>query len=587
LPAVSKVWHLLSQDAATVERMTRELRIPTTIAQLLINRGISTPAEGRRFIDAPLNGLHLPQALPGVPEAVDRIYDAVQKKTRICIYGDYDVDGTTGTSILYGLLQRLGANVEFYIPLRLEEGYGVNLNAIRELAASGVKVLITVDCGISSLIEADEAKSLGIDFIVTDHHEMKDRLPDAVVCVHPRLPGTAYPFGGLSGAGVAYKLAWALAVRHCGSDKVTENLRNYLLDALCLATLGLIADIVPLLDENRILVRAGLNRINKLPPLGVKSLIDTCQLNEGAAVRSEEVGFRIGPRINAAGRLGCARLVVEMFTTSNAVRAKEIAEFLDRQNSERQFIERKITAQAIEMLDATDLSGVSAVVLMGPDWHPGVIGIVSSRVMEHTGKPAIVFSMKEGSDLATGSGRSINGFPLNEALQACDDLLEGHGGHAKAAGAKIHPKNLDAFRERFNALAAERFAGGPPPKPRLNIDAEVPLNALTTGFVKDLRILEPYGEDNRRPLFLAGGLQVVGDPKTMGKDGIHMQFRVKQTGTSLRAVAFGKADRMDELMSQQGNVCLAFVPKINEWNGYTNVELEVVDFQPGSVAEWE
>ena len=240
MPAVVKLWHLVPHDRAAIERLAGELRVSPVVAQLLLNRDLKEPEAARRFLDAPLTGLHPPMSLPGMPEAVERLYQAVEAKKKICVYGDYDADGVTGTAILLGLFQQLGVPAEFYVPHRLEEGYGLNVDALRQLAASGVQVVVTVDCGIASLDEADEAARLGIELIVTDHHEMKDRLPAAAVCVHPRLPGFDYPFGGLSGAGVAFKLAWALAVRHCGSEKVTDRLRNYLLDALCLATLGLV-----------------------------------------------------------------------------------------------------------------------------------------------------------------------------------------------------------------------------------------------------------------------------------------------------------------------------------------------------------
>jgi single-stranded-DNA-specific exonuclease len=584
LPAVAKLWHLLPHDRAAIERLAGQLRTSPVVAQLLLNRGLTKPEDARRFLDAPLAGLHPPMSLPGVPEAVERLFRAIQARKKICIYGDYDADGVTGTAILLGLMQQLGVSAEFYVPHRLEEGYGLNVDALRHLVASGAEVVVTVDCGIASIDEALLAKELGLELIVTDHHEMKDCLPAAAVCVHPRLPGSSYPFGGLSGAGVAFKLAWALAVRHCGSEKVTDNLRNYLLDALCLATLGLVADVVPLCDENRILVRAGLNRLREQPPLGVKALIESAKLSPDGPIRAADIAYKLAPRLNAAGRLGCARFVVEMLTTRNPARAREVADYLEGQNGQRQSIERKMLQLAKAMVDGPALDGMTAVVLAHEDFHAGVVGIVAGKLVAHTGRPVILFALNDEVDVVTGSGRSIPGFELHEVLKACDDLLVGHGGHAMAAGAKIRPANIDSFRERFQLLAAKHFPNGVPPAPCLRLDAEVPLSALTPGLLRDLDKLEPYGEDNPHPRFLAGGLEIVGDPRRIGKEERHLSFRVRQNGTGMRAVAWGMGDRMEELMSADRRCCVAFVPRVNDWQGHRTIELEVIDFQPGAVA---
>jgi len=584
LPAVAKLWHLLPHDRVAIERLAGQLRTSPVVAQLLLNRGMTDPVDARRFLDSPLTGLHPPMSLPGVAEAVERLYQAVQAKKKICIYGDYDADGVTGTAILLGLFQQLGTTAEFYVPLRRVEGYGLNTEALRKLSATGTEVVVTVDCGIASLEEADEANRLGIELIVTDHHEMKDRLPAAAVCVHPRLPGSSYPFGELSGAGVAFKLAWALAVRHCGSDKVTDNLRSYLLDALCLATLGLVADVVPLHDENRILVRAGLRRLGEQPPLGVKALIESAQLSPDGPIRAADIAFKLAPRLNAAGRLDCARLVVELLTTRNPAKAHEVAAYLESQNGQRQAIERKMVQQAKAMLESPGFESMPAVVLAHEEFHPGVVGIVAGKLVAHTGRPVILFALNEELDIVTGSGRSIPGFELHEVLRACDDLLVGHGGHAMAAGAKIRPTDIDSFRDRFQSLAARHFPNGVPPAPCLRLDAEVPLSALTPGLLRDLDKLEPYGEDNPHPQFLAGGLEIVGNPRRIGKEERHLSFRVKQNGKGLRAVAWGMGDRLEELMSGDRRCCVAFVPRVNEWQGNRTIELEVIDFQPGAVA---
>src|SRR5262249_38534545 len=346
----SKNWRLLPRDGAAAGSLARPLNVSPLVAQLLINRGVSGPDAARRFLPAPRNALLPPEDLPGLREAAHRIWAAVQSGRRICIYGDYDVDGVTGTSILLPTLRAVGAAVDFYVPHRLLEGYGINAEALRQIASTGAKVVVTVDCGIASIEEAEEAKRLGLELIVTDHHEMKETLPDAAVLVHPRLPGTAYPFGGLCGAGVAFKLAWALAMRKCGGEKVDETLREVLLDGVVLAALGVVADVVPLQDENRILVRYGLNRLRTKPTLGVQAICEAAGIT-GGALRASDVGFRIAPRINAVGRLGEAMIAVDLLTTDRRERAVDLARRLEYLNEQRQKLERDSVAKARELIE--------------------------------------------------------------------------------------------------------------------------------------------------------------------------------------------------------------------------------------------
>ncbi len=579
-------WHLLPHDAIAVDRLARALGVGPIVAQLLLNRNLTEPELAKRFLDAPLNGLHPPELLPGVTVAAQRIFAAVQAKRRICVYGDYDVDGTTGTAILLQVLRLLGAEADFYVPHRLEEGYGVNAEALQQIAASGSQMVVTVDCGIASVAEAEVARELELEFIVTDHHEPKAQRPGAAVIVHPRVPAGLYPFEGLSGSGVALKLAWKLAQLGSGGDKVTPRFREFLLDAVALATLGTVADVVPLHDENRIFVRHGLARLQKSPSIGLKALIEAAGLPANGDLRASDIAFKLAPRLNAAGRLGCARMVVELLTTTSPQRAAEHAIFLEDQNKKRQSFEREMTSQARAMVDR-DFKTAPALVLASSDWHGGVIGIVAGRLVEQFARPVLMISVRQepegGLPMGHGSGRSVPGFALHEALQACSEFLLSHGGHRAAAGFKIRPDAIDIFREKFCDYAARLFPDGPP-SPRLTLDAEVPLSSLTGGLIKDLDRLEPYGADNRRPLFLAGDLEIVGQPRRMGGGERHMSFRVKQGGTTLRAVAFSMGDRYDELMSDGGRCCLVFTPKINEWQGYRSVELEVTDFQPGSRA---
>jgi single-stranded-DNA-specific exonuclease len=587
-----RTWRLLPHDPDAAGRLARAIRLSPLVAQLLLNRGLAAAEPARRFLDAPLTGLHAPERLPGVRAAVDRLIAAVAAGRRICVYGDYDVDGVTGSAILLQALRLLGAGrVDLHVPHRLEEGYGLNRDALRKIAEAGCQVVVTVDCGIASLAEAEEARRLGLELIVTDHHEMKDELPAAAVLVHPRLPGSDYPFGMLCGAGVAFKLAWALAMRHCGGEKVTPDFREFLLDAVALAALGVVADVVPLHDENRILVRYGLRRLQDKPPLGLQVLCETAGLEPGAELRASDIGYRIAPRLNAVGRLGQARLAVDLLTTTRREHAVDLARHMEALNADRQKLERGMVERAKELIAEQRREADPALVLDSGEWHGGVVGIVAGRLAEQYGRPALMITLpKPNPDaedgygrLAVGSGRSIAGVPLHEALKACGDLLVGHGGHAMAAGFRLRPEDVPAFRERFCAHVRGLFPDGAPP-PQVVLDAEAPLSALTWGLIDDLDRLEPYGAENRRPVFLTGGLQVEGAPRKVGQGERHLSFRVRQGATTLKAIAFGMADRVGELMSAGGACCLAFTPKRNEWMGRKSVDLEVVDLQAGAVA---
>jgi single-stranded-DNA-specific exonuclease len=584
LPRKGKVWTLLPHDRAAIERLAQSLRVSPIVAQLLLNRRVAEPAQAERFLHCPLKGLHEPEQLPGVDAACDRLLSAIRDQRRICVYGDYDVDGVAATAILLTTLKLLGGRAEFHVPHRLEDGYGVNCAALQKLAATGVQVIVTVDCGIASVAEAEEARRLGLEFIVTDHHEPKSSLPLAVALVHPRLPtadGRLYPCGNLCGAGVAFKLAWALCKRACGGPRVSEPLREFLLDAVLLAALGTVADVVPLFDENRIFVRHGLTRLREKPGVGVQALLRCAKLDAKLNLGAVDIGYSLAPRLNAAGRLGTARLAVELLTTTSTQRAGILADYLERQNHERQLLERRILQEARDL--ARQEAGAPALVLASPTWHPGLLGIVASRLVEQYACPVLMIALRDGQPHGQGSGRSVPGFRLHEALEACTDDLVSHGGHATAAGFRIVPDQIDTFRRRFCDVALRHF-GTDPPAHRIIVDAEIPLATLTPGLLQAMALLEPYGSGNPQPVLLADRLQVVGTPRKVGGGEQHLSFRVRQNGKELRSIAFGMGDRLAELMSAGGQCCLAFTPRLNEWQGYRSVEIEVRDFQPGPTA---
>ncbi|MFO0879345.1 MAG: single-stranded-DNA-specific exonuclease RecJ [Gemmataceae bacterium] len=588
-PPPVRRWRLLPHDRSAVEQLARSLAASPIVAQLLLNRGLHEADQARRFLAPQLKGLLPPSQLPGVPAAVERILRAVEQKHRICVYGDYDVDGVTGTAILAQMLRLLGAQTDIYVPHRLEEGYGLNVDALREIASGGTKMVVTVDCGIASVREAEEARRLGLELIITDHHEIKEQLPDAAVLVHPRLPGHDYPFGHLCGAAVAFKLAWALAQQRCGGEKVTPQFRELLMDAVALAALGVIADVVPLHEENRILVKAGLMRLMDQPPVGLKALAEIAEVDLKAGLRASDIGFRLAPRINAVGRLGQAAVAVELLMTTRRERAVDLARHFQYLNEMRQKLERDTVQRARQMLESEGRQHDPALVLASHDWHGGVVGIVAGRLAEQFGRPTLMITLPnpdaegQAAHLAVGSGRSIPGVALHQVLRACDDLLVAHGGHAAAAGFRLLPENVAAFRERFCREVAGYFPDGMP-TPEIVLDAETPLSTLTLSLVDHLGQLEPYGAENRKPLFLAGGLQLVGEPRKVGQGERHLSFRVRQGGTTLKAIAWNMADRVDELLSGGGTCSLAFTPKLNEWEGRKSVDLEVTDFQPGPEA---
>lgn len=580
---MAKRWRISAHDPDRVAALEQAAGVPAVVAQLLVSRGVVDPASALRFLDAKLSHLHDPERLPGCRQAAACIRDALARARRIVVYGDYDVDGMTGAAIVHQCLKMLGANVGYYIPSRADEGYGLHADAIRRLASEGAQMIVTVDCGIGSLDAAGVARECGLDLVVTDHHQPGPQLPQAPAVVHPRLPGGEYPFADLSGSGVALKLAWALCQEASGASKVAPAMKDFLVQAVGLAALGTVADVVPLLDENRILVRHGLTSLKRRPGLGLAALLKVAGLDDKPRLDAEDIAFSLAPRLNAAGRLGQARLAVELLITDRPERADELARYVDGLNATRQTLERGMYLSAAQQAKSEfDPEEDAALVLAHHGWHPGVLGIVAGRLAEKYQRPVVLVAWDRlGVKPGVGSARSAGGFNLYAALQACRHHLLTCGGHAAAAGLTIEESKFAAFRADFCQYAADRF----PPADRtaeLAIDAEAPLSALTLQVVHQIEQLAPFGHGNHRPLLCASGVRLADPPHALGSGGQHLAMRLSQHDVTFRAVAFGSGERAEELAGLSGPLDVAFRPVINTFRGRRSVELHVVDWRPAS-----
>jgi len=555
--------------------LARRIGTAPLIAQILANRGITDPQTAQAFMKPSLDDLHDPELLPGARDASELIARAVSEKRPIVIYGDYDVDGITGVAILHACLRMAGADVDFYVPHRLDEGYGVNTDALRKIVARGAKLLITVDCGISASAALSEAAKGGLDVIVTDHHSLPDELPEVAGIVHPCLGGGAYPNPELSGAGVAFKLAWQIARVICGRDRLDEHMRDFLLNSTCLAALGTIADVVPLLGENRSLAVHGLRGLPGTTHPGLRALLESAGLANGK-LDAYDVGFVLGPRINACGRMGHARLAVELLTDAPPARCREIAGYLAKQNSERQRVQRQTTAQAMEMVAQKELDAGDhrAIVLWSDDWHGGVIGIVAARLVDEFSRPTVLLATN-GEGCAQGSGRSVPGFHMRDALAACSEHLTAFGGHAKAGGLRLDRDKIEQFAEAFGRYAR---ANAPSDEltPVLEIDAETNLSALDFQLAEHMGRLGPFGEGNPPPIVAIRGCRVLAPPRRMGRNGGTVGLLLGQGDTRIRSVGFGMGDLADDLIGID-TIDVAGQVILNTFNGRTSVELKLKD----------
>lgn len=577
---MGKRWRIQPHDADRISSLERSAGVSPIVAKLLISRGVYDSTGAKRFLDAKFSDLRDPDDLPGVIEAAQRVHRAVVEGRPIVVYGDYDADGMTGTAILYLCIRMLGGKVSYFVPNRLEDGYGLHADVVETLATRGASLVISVDCGIGSMAAAERAKQLGIELVITDHHDFSGELPVADSIVHPRLPGYPATFTGLCGAGVAFKLAWAVCCHASQSKKVGDAMRSFLLSAIGLAAWGTVADVVPLVDDNRLIVRHGLVSLRERPGLGVKALMKVMGLDTKPALSSEDIAFSLAPHLNAAGRLGQAQLGVELLVTDSTERAQALAEYIHQLNSSRDSLERSVYLAAHKQIkEQFDVDNDPAFVLSAPGWHAGVIGIVAGRLAEKYGRPVVMIAIDQtGSKPATGSGRSAAGLNLHDAVGHCSEHLVSHGGHAAAVGVRIDEAQINGFRNAF----CEYVAGQISLEDRvaeIQIDAEAILAHLTLSTLQQIERLAPFGNSNPRPLLCSTQVQLAQPLRFMGKDERHLSLRVAQHGCSLRAVAFGQAEWFKDLSEVNQPIDIAYRPVINEFRGARNVEVQLVDWR--------
>lgn len=563
---IGKRWRVYPPQYSLSLELGREIGVSPVVAQVLINRGICDADAAQRFLQAGTDVIGDPWLMKDMDRAVERVKSAIAGQEKIVVYGDYDVDGITATALMYRVLSRLGAMVEYYIPERQTEGYGLNDAALEALYQAGAKLIITVDCGISAVAEVTGMADR-LDIIITDHHQPPESLPPAHSVINPKQQGCPYPDKQLAGVGVAFKLCQALWQRLGPGD-------DAIADYLDLVALGTIADIVPLTGENRVLVKQGLARLAATQVTGLKALVRASGLQPGN-IDAGKVGFVLAPRLNAAGRLSHAAAGVELLVSSDPDRTAELAAELNNENSKRQAVEKELLAMAEKILAESDLAGQKVLVLAGEDWHPGVIGIVASRLVEKYYRPVVMISIRDG--IGKGSCRSIPGFDIYQALSCCADLLTQFGGHRQAAGLSIDAAQIVSLRQRLNALAGE-WLTEEDYQPVLAIDSELALAEIDSGFIEQLACLAPHGMGNPSPVFACDALAVT-DMKPLGQEGRHFRLRVKQKAATGEVLAWNLSGMAEDL-EVNDSIDLAFVPEFNEWQGRRSVQLRARDVRP-------
>ncbi|MEO6052368.1 MAG: single-stranded-DNA-specific exonuclease RecJ, partial [Pyrinomonadaceae bacterium] len=561
---MQKRWNIRKHDADAVNKLAAALNVKPLVAALLITRGHDTAEKAFQFLNPSPEHLHEPFLLKGMREAVDRIQKAVENKEKIMIWGDYDVDGTTGTVLLRKMLKMLGSESTFHIPNRFSEGYGINSPALEQAKKDGVSLVISVDCGTTSVTEVAYANSIGLDMIITDHHLQKsgDPMPDAVAIVNPNQPGCPYPDKNLAGVGVAFKLAHAL-LREKGLEQEVPGF-------LKIAAIGTVADVMNLTGENRAIVALGLRDLTKTDNLGLKALMEVSDCRSD--MTSMHIGFRIGPRINAAGRMDVAKHVVELLEAEDFTKARQLAGILDSRNRERQQVQQKITELAL--FETEGITEQHFVVVAGEGWHQGVIGLAASRITEKLHRPTIVLTLKDG--VGHGSARSIPNFHLLHALESCGELFEKFGGHAAAAGMAMKEENIPLLRDKLNEYAVSLLSADDL-IPVLKIDALVTSQSLTLDLVEQFSKFEPFGAGNPKPLFVTRDLILRDEPFVM-KD---KHLKLKLTGDSnkqFEAVWWDGVERSKgQTLKPNSRIELAYVAETNTWQGNTRLQLVVED----------
>ncbi len=559
-------------DSASVSALVTELSLPDAIASILVRRGYDV-AGAKAFLRPQLQNLHDPWTMADMEKAVARVSAAIDSGDPILVHGDYDVDGVCGSSLLTRALRELGADVEPFVPNRLEHGYDFGPAGLAAAIQAKRRLVVTCDCGIMAHATIEAAQSEGIDVVVSDHHTPPERLPPAVAVLNPHRSDCGYPERVLSGAGVAFKLLHALFESR---GRTVDDLYKYL-DLVAIPT---VADLVPLTGENRVLTRFGLKVLQKTPNPGLRALLNVSGLNPDRPINAGQIAFVIGPRLNAVGRMGDAMRGVRLLLTDDEAEARAIAAVVDEENRLRREEDKATLEQANELLeDRFDPDNDYAIVLASQGWHPGVIGIVASRVLEERYRPTFLIALD--GERGKGSGRSIPGFHLYEALKTCEAHLEQFGGHKAAAGLQIRADKVDAFREALNAVARARLTPDDL-RPRLRIDHELAMSEVSAELWRFLAHFGPFGQGNPKPVFLARGVQLRAPPEVVGQDHLRLRLDVGD-GATPEAIAFGQADEA-EWLAESARVDLAFQIGVRQWQGIEHVQAQVVDVRPSEAA---
>ncbi len=549
-----------------IAHLKSKLNINPTLAQLILDRNLSTVEEVDNFIKPSLSNLHDPFLFKDMDKAVSRLLTALREGENILIYGDYDVDGITSVSILYEALFELGGKVSFYIPNRISEGYGLSRKGIDAAKSRKVKLLITVDCGVTAVEEVQYANENNIDVIVSDHHEATKDIPPAIAVINPKLKSSKYPFKELAGVGVAFKLLQALYQRlGYNIDKL-----EHILD---LVAVGTAADIVPLVDENRILVKFGLERLNTNSRNGLFALVESAALL-GRELTVSTIVFVLAPRLNAVGRMSNAKKAVHLLTSKSLQQARNIAKILESENKLRRNIDEATCLEAFDLVDKQiNQEDSKIIVLAKENWHPGVIGIVASRIMEKFNRPAVLISIKDG--IGKGSARSALNFDIYKALNSVNYLLEDFGGHKFAAGLTIKEENINDLRTALEKLSNEELANEDM-IPSMLVESEINLNEFDANFLKWLKYFAPYGPQNMTPVFVVRNLEVAGEVHVVGYN--HLKMKVKQDGIVIDAIAYNFGEKISQFKKKNQKLDSAFVMEENTWNGQTTIQMRIKDF---------